>query len=117
VDPARSPLNRRQLFDGLRTAGIGVNVHYIPVHTQPHYRRLGFAPGQFPAAEAYYAQAISLPMFPTLTDDQQGTVIAALHQPARLTERPPRCAWPSSPPAAAASASRARTSGPSAAGR
>jgi UDP-4-amino-4,6-dideoxy-N-acetyl-beta-L-altrosamine transaminase len=80
VDPARSPLTRRQLFDGLRTAGIGVNVHYIPVHTQPHYRRLGFAPGQFPAAEAYYAQAISLPMFPTLTDDQQGTVIAALRR-------------------------------------
>ena len=78
VDPARSPLTRRQLFDGLRAAGIGVNVHYIPVHTQPHYRRLGFAPGQFPAAEAYYAQAISLPMFPTLTEAQQGEVIAAL---------------------------------------
>lgn len=80
VDPARSPLSRRQLFDGLRTAGVGVNVHYIPVHTQPHYRRLGFAPGQFPAAEAYYAGAISLPMFATLTDAQQGTVIAALRQ-------------------------------------
>jgi len=80
LDAGRSQLTRRQLFDGLRTAGIGVNVHYIPVHTQPHYRRLGFAPGQFPAAEAYYAQAISLPMFPTLTDAQQGTVIAALHQ-------------------------------------
>ncbi len=80
VDPARSPLTRRQLFDGLRAAGIGVNVHYIPVHTQPHYRRLGFAPGQCPAAEAYYAQAISLPMFPTLTEAQQGTVISALHR-------------------------------------
>jgi len=80
LDAARSQMTRRQLFDGLRAAGIGVNVHYIPVHTQPHYRRLGFAPGQFPAAEAYYAQAISLPMFPTLTDAQQGTVIAALHQ-------------------------------------
>ncbi len=80
VDPARSPLTRRQLFDGLRAAGIGVNVHYIPVHTQPHYRRLGFAPGQFPASEAYYAQAISLPMFPTLTEAQQGEVIAALRR-------------------------------------
>ena len=80
LDAARSPINRRQLFDGLRAAGIGVNVHYIPVHTQPHYRRLGFAPGQFPVAEAYYAQAVSLPMFPTLTDAQQGEVIAALHQ-------------------------------------
>ncbi len=80
LDATRSQLNRRQLFDGLRAAGIGVNVHYIPVHTQPHYRRLGFAPGQFPAAEAYYAQAVSLPMFPTLTDAQQGEVIAALQQ-------------------------------------
>ena len=80
VDPARSPLSRRQLFDGLRAAGVGVNVHYIPVHTQPHYRRLGFSPGQFPAAEAYYAGAISLPMFAALTDAQQGTVIAALRQ-------------------------------------
>ncbi|MES2714233.1 MAG: UDP-4-amino-4,6-dideoxy-N-acetyl-beta-L-altrosamine transaminase [Pseudomonadota bacterium] len=79
LDPSRARINRRQLFDGLRAAGIGVNVHYIPVHTQPHYRRLGFAPGQFPAAEAYYAQAVSLPMFPTLTDAQQGEVIAALH--------------------------------------
>ncbi len=79
LDPSRARINRRQLFDGLRAAGIGVNVHYIPVHAQPHYQRLGFAPGQFPAAEAYYAQAVSLPMFPTLTDAQQGEVIAALH--------------------------------------
>lgn len=80
LDRSRSRLTRRQLFDGLRAAGIGVNVHYIPVHTQPHYRRLGFAPGQCPVAEAYYAQAVSLPMFPTLTDAQQGEVIAALHR-------------------------------------
>ncbi len=80
LDRRRSTLTRRQLFDGLRAAGIGVNVHYIPVHTQPHYRRLGFTPGQFPVAEAYYAQALSLPMFPTLTEAQQGEVIAALRQ-------------------------------------
>ena len=70
----------REVFERMRAEGIGVNLHYIPVHTQPHYRRLGFAPGQFPAAEAYYAQAISLPMFPTLTDAQQSTVIAALRR-------------------------------------
>jgi len=80
VDPARSGVSRRALFDGLRAAGIGVNVHYIPVHTQPHYRRLGFARGDFPVAEAYYAQAVSLPMFPTLTEAEQGTVIAALRR-------------------------------------
>lgn len=80
IDSARSRRTRREVFDGLRAAGIGVNVHYIPVHTQPHYRRLGFARGDFPVAEAYYAQAISLPMFPTLTDAQQGEVIAAVRQ-------------------------------------
>jgi len=55
-----------------------VNVHYIPVHTQPHYRRLGFRTGDFPAAENYYAGAISLPMFPTLNPVQQDEVIAVL---------------------------------------
>ena len=69
---------RRQVFEGLRAAGIGVNVHYIPVHTQPHYRRLGFRTGDFPAAENYYAGAISLPMFPPLTPAQQDEVIAVL---------------------------------------
>lgn len=80
VDPARTAVSRRALFYGLRAAGIGVNVHYIPVHTQPHYRRLGFARGDFPVAEAYYAHAVSLPMFPTLTEAEQGTVIAALRR-------------------------------------
>ena len=69
---------RRQVFEGLRAAGIGVNVHYIPVHTQPHYRRLGFRDGDFPEAENYYAGAISLPMFPTLTPVQQDEVIGVL---------------------------------------
>ncbi|WP_374241124.1 UDP-4-amino-4,6-dideoxy-N-acetyl-beta-L-altrosamine transaminase [Zoogloea sp.] len=69
---------RREVFEALRAAGIGVNVHYIPVHTQPHYHRLGFRPGDFPEAERYYAGAISLPMFPTLTPAQQDEVVAAL---------------------------------------
>ncbi|MEI8265164.1 MAG: UDP-4-amino-4,6-dideoxy-N-acetyl-beta-L-altrosamine transaminase [Betaproteobacteria bacterium] len=69
---------RRQVFEGLRAAGIGVNVHYIPVHLQPYYRRLGFHPGDFPNAERYYASAISLPMFPTLTDAQQDQVVDTL---------------------------------------
>lgn len=78
VDARRCPRSRRQVFDALRAAGIGVNVHYIPVHTQPCYRRLGFARGDFPRAEAYYAHAISLPMFATLTDAAQDEVVAAL---------------------------------------
>ncbi len=69
---------RREVFDNLRANGIGVNVHYIPVHLQPYYRSLGFKPGDFPAAEAYYAGAISLPMFATLADDQQDRVVRVL---------------------------------------
>lgn len=78
VDARRTGKRRREVFEGLRTAGIGVNVHYIPVHTQPHYQRLGFACGDFPESERYYAEAISLPMFPTLTEAQQDDVVAAL---------------------------------------
>lgn len=69
---------RRQIFDALRAEGIGVNVHYIPVHTQPYYRRRGFRQGDFPAAEAYYEEAVSLPMYPTLMDTQQEEVVKAL---------------------------------------
>jgi len=76
--PVRVRGNRRRVFDSLRAAGIGVNVHYIPVHTQPCYRQLGFRDGDFPEAERYYAEALSLPMFPRLTDEQQGQVIRAV---------------------------------------
>lgn len=69
---------RRAVFDALRAAGIGVNVHYIPVHTQPYYRALGFRVGQFPESERYYAAAITLPLFPALTEDQQGYIAATL---------------------------------------
>ena len=65
-------------LEALRADGIGVNVHYIPVHLQPWYRRLGFGPGQFPQAEAYYAGAISLPLFPTLREDEQDRVVDSL---------------------------------------
>ncbi|OVZ59868.1 UDP-4-amino-4,6-dideoxy-N-acetyl-beta-L-altrosamine transaminase [Pigmentiphaga sp. NML030171] len=70
--------NRRAVFEALRSREIGVNVHYIPVHTQPYYREMGFTDGQFPQAEQYYAEAISLPMYPLLTDAEQDQVVAAL---------------------------------------
>lgn len=70
--------SRRQVFDALRASGIGVNIHYIPVHTQPYYQRMGFNLGDFPESEHYYAEAISLPMFATLSDEAQGAVIMAL---------------------------------------
>jgi len=70
----------RQVFDALRAKGIGVNLHYIPVHTQPYFQRMGFKAGDFPEAERYYAQAISLPLYATLTETQQDEVVAALQQ-------------------------------------
>lgn len=76
LDVAR--IGRRAAFEALRAKGIGVQVHYIPVHTQPYYRRLSVSPGQFPNAERYYAGALSLPMFFGLTDDDQTRVIATL---------------------------------------
>jgi dTDP-4-amino-4,6-dideoxygalactose transaminase len=80
IDPARTPIGRNTVFAGLRALGIGVNVHYIPIHTQPYYRRLGFKPGDFPNAERYYAHALSLPLFPDMTDAQQDMVIVAVHR-------------------------------------
>lgn len=68
----------RAVFEGLRERGIGVNLHYIPVHTQPFYARMGFKVGDFPESERYYAEAISLPMYPGLTEDLQAEVVAAL---------------------------------------
>ena len=68
----------RQLFEGLRSAGIGVQLHYSPVHLQPYYRALGFAEGQFPQAEAYASSAISLPLFPGLSAADQQRVASVL---------------------------------------
>lgn len=69
---------RREVFEALRGAGIGVNVHYIPVHLQPYYRAMGFKPGDFPNAERYYEGAISLPMYAGLSDKDQVRVVEAL---------------------------------------
>ncbi|QYD69168.1 UDP-4-amino-4,6-dideoxy-N-acetyl-beta-L-altrosamine transaminase [Paraburkholderia edwinii] len=74
----RAHVNRRTVFDAMRSAEIGVNVHYIPVHLQPYYRQLGFKPGDFPHAEQYYREAISLPLYATLTDAEQDRVITQL---------------------------------------
>lgn len=69
---------RAEVFRQMREAGIGVNVHYIPVHWQPYYQSLGFRKGDFPAAEAYYRRALTLPLFPTLTHDEQSFVVETL---------------------------------------
>lgn len=70
----------REVFEGLRARGVGVNLHYIPVHLQPYYQSMGFAMGDFPVSERYYAEAVSLPMYQTLTLDQQDQVVAALKE-------------------------------------
>jgi len=77
---ARITPSHRQVFEALRAADIGVNLHYIPVHLQPYYRDLGFAEGDFPEAETYYAQAISLPMYPGLSELQQDYVVEQLRR-------------------------------------
>jgi dTDP-4-amino-4,6-dideoxygalactose transaminase len=71
---------RKPLFDHLREKGIGVNVHYIPVHTQPYYEQLGHKAGDYPVAEDYYARAISIPMYSTLTDEEQDYVIQCIRE-------------------------------------
>jgi UDP-4-amino-4,6-dideoxy-N-acetyl-beta-L-altrosamine transaminase len=67
-----------QVFESLRAQGIGVNLHYIPVHTHPYYRELGFVAEDYPHAMAYYQEAISLPIFQSMSDKQQSEVVTAL---------------------------------------
>lgn len=71
-------LNRAQLMQELKSRGIGSQVHYIPVPAQPHYRRLGFRPEDYPNAQLYYQEALSIPLFYDLTDEQQQHVISSL---------------------------------------
>ncbi|PTB18084.1 UDP-4-amino-4,6-dideoxy-N-acetyl-beta-L-altrosamine transaminase [Trinickia symbiotica] len=73
-----SGCTHREVFEALREAGIGVNLHYIPVHIHPYYRKLGFRYGDFPASEQYYREAISLPLFATLKETEQDQIIDAL---------------------------------------
>lgn len=70
--------SRADAFASLRAAGIGVQVHYIPVHTHPYFRKLGFRPGQYPNAEAHYARAITIPLYAAMTDRQQDSVVDQL---------------------------------------
>lgn len=73
-------ITRLAAFNGLRERGIGVNLHYIPVPSQPYYRRMGFSLADFPQAGHYYERAISLPLYATLTDSEQDVVVAALRE-------------------------------------
>lgn len=72
------PKKHNYVFHSLRKEKIGVNLHYIPIHTQPYYQNLGFSWGDFPNSEAYYKKAISLPIYPKLSEDEQNSVIDAV---------------------------------------
>jgi UDP-4-amino-4,6-dideoxy-N-acetyl-beta-L-altrosamine transaminase len=69
-----------EVFEALRAEGVGVNLHYIPVYTQPYFARMGFSPEHFPAAQAYYREAISIPMYSGLTAELQDEVVAAVRK-------------------------------------
>jgi dTDP-4-amino-4,6-dideoxygalactose transaminase len=72
-------MNRREVMEKLRKQGIGTQVHYIPVHLQPYYtKRYGYKEGDFPAAEKYYAMALSLPLYPSMLDKDVERVIVAI---------------------------------------
>ena len=71
-------ISKKQIFESLYQRGVSANVHYIPIHTQPVFRRLGFSAGDFPNAEHYYSEAMTLPLFHTMTDEQQDIVTNAL---------------------------------------
>ena len=79
----RIKATQKAVIDAMRFAGIGVNMHYIPVHRQPYYARLLSGRGPWPEADRYYAEAMSLPMYPALTDAEQDRVIAALQEAAQ----------------------------------
>lgn len=74
-------VSHREVFERLRVAGIGVNLHYIPVYRHPYYASKAFKPGDFPEAERYYAEAITLPMYPGLTEEQQRETVLRLTTP------------------------------------
>lgn len=84
LDLTAIPRSHLSVFESLRATGIGVNLHYMPVYLQPFYERLGFKAGYCPAAERYYAEAISLPIFPGLTAEQQNHVMTTLKEACSL---------------------------------
>ena len=80
LNPQMTSCSRAQLFSHMRQQGIGVNVHYMPVYRQPDYRAFGILAENFPHAENYYQRALSLPLYPDLTQEQQDAVVLALQE-------------------------------------
>ena len=80
IDETLTRAVRSKVFQALLEARIGVNVHYLPIHLQPYYKRLGFSKGSFPASEHYYSRALTLPLFPRMTPEQQAFVTSTLRR-------------------------------------
>lgn len=80
VDFSKVKITKKEIFAKMKERGIVLNLHYIPVHTQPYYQQLGFREGDFPVSERYYREAMTLPLYYDLTEEQQDKVIAALHE-------------------------------------
>jgi len=78
IDTSQIKASRYEVFNALVHGGIGVNVHYIPIHTQPYYLQKGFTHGDFPISETYYSKAISLPLFPKMSFEEQDKVVNTL---------------------------------------
>jgi len=78
IDTNKVKKTRAEIFKELRDNGIGVNIHYIPIHLQPYFEKIGFAKGSFPNAENYYESALSIPMFQGLTIEMQDEVVSVL---------------------------------------
>lgn len=80
VDFGRVRKTKKQIFEEMRAQGFALNLHYIPVHTQPYYKALGFRQGDFPASERYYEEALTLPLYVGLTDEEQEKAVEALEK-------------------------------------
>lgn len=80
VDFNKVKKTKKQIFAEMKAKGVCLNLHYIPVHTQPYYQNLGFKHGDFPVSEKYYEEAFTLPLYYSLTDEQQDCVVSALKE-------------------------------------
>ena len=85
VDFNRLTKTKKQVLEEMKAQGVALNLHYIPVHTQPYYKLLGFQLGDFPASERFYEEAFTLPLYVGLTDEEQKTVIETLGKVLRVS--------------------------------
>ena len=83
IDFNRANKSKQEIFDIMKSKGVVLNLHYIPVHLQPYYQRLGFAEGDFPNSESYYGDALTLPLYYDFTDDYQDWVVESLREALR----------------------------------